>query len=475
MKNPLHPTLATIHALVAEGTYSYEQLMLDTLSTIRRYNPTINAIVALQDESTLIAKAQQADRAPVSGTLHGIPMAVKDLVNVKGIVSAFGSPILRDNVPDDDDLIAERLRDAGAIIIGKTNTPEYGFGSQTYNSVYGATGNPYDVKKTCGGSSGGAAAALASGMVVVADGSDMMGSLRNPAAFCNVYGFRPTYGLVPGEPKGDTFLHQLATLGPMARTIEDLATLLDVIAGPDDRHPHSVHNIPDFTKSIASAPGRPQRIGWLGDWGGALPMEPGVLEVCEQALKVFEKAGHTIDAVPAPYDSEQLWKSWTTLRSFAIASNLSETYENEEERSQLKPEAIFEIESGLSLSGTEIANASLIRSNWFVKAAKLFEHYDVLVLPSCQVFPFDKSTHWPTHVNEKPMSSYHRWMEVVIPASLIGLPALNVPAGFSSAGLPMGMQLMGARNSDSALLQLGSQYHDATRWPQKRPPYDVTA
>ena len=470
MKNPMELTLANVHAAVSAGKYSYEQLMLDTLRTIKQHNPAINAIVALQEESELMAQAREADRTTVVGALHGIPIALKDLVNVKGIVSSFGSPLLKDSIPEKDDVLAERIRNAGAIIIGKTNTPEFGFGSQTYNTVYGATATPYNIDKTSGGSSGGAAAALGSGMLIIADGSDMMGSLRNPAAFCNVYGFRPSYGLIPNEPKGDTFMNQLATLGPMARNIDDLATLLDVIAGPDDRHPHSIHTTTDFSLSLKTPATKGQRIGWLADWSGSLPMEPGVLDTCQQALKVFEAAGHTVEKIEAPFQTEQLWQSWTQLRSFAIASLLGDTYNNVKQRLQLKEEAIYEIESGLALSGTDISKASLIRAEWFAKAVELFTQFDALVLPSSQVFPFDKLQHWPTHINDIKMSSYHRWMEVVVPASLIGLPALNVPAGFSDSGLPIGMQLIGPRMSDAALLQLGKQYHDATLWPQSRPP-----
>ena len=395
---------------------------------------------------------------------------MKDLVNVAGVVSTFGSPLLKDNIPLQDDLVAERIRNAGAIIIGKTNTPEFGFGSQTYNTVYGVTATPYDLGKTSGGSSGGAAAALAARMLIVADGSDMMGSLRNPAAFCNVYGFRPSYGLVPNEPKLDVFMHQLSTLGPMARSPEDLAALLDVMAGPDDRHPHAVHSEPAFSSQVSIPPAKELRIAWLGDWSGSLPMEPEILNTCERALTVFEEAGHTVESLPAPFDLKQLWLSWTQLRGFAIASLLKDAYDNEQDRSQLKPEAIFEIETGLALSVDDITNASSIRAQWFAKTTELFLDFDVLVLPSSQVFPFDKSEHWPTHINQTPMSSYHRWMEVVVPASLTGLPALNVPAGFSKAGLPMGMQLIGKRLSDVALLQLAQQYHLATQWPQSHPP-----
>lgn len=463
-------SLASIHASVAAKKYSYEQLMLDTLGTIEQLNPLINAIVALQDESALLEQARQADQTPPTGTLHGIPMAVKDLVNVAGIVSTLGSPLLKNNIPSKDDVIAKRLRHAGAIFIGKTNTPEFGFGSQTYNPVYGATATPYDLSKTSGGSSGGAAAALASGMVIVADGSDMMGSLRNPAAFCNVYGFRPTYGLVPNEPRGDIFMHQLATLGPMARNIEDLAILLDVIAGPDNRHPHSLPVVSQFETAIKSKPKNNQRIGWLADWNGSYPTQAGVLQTCEEALTVFSDAGHRVEKVDAPFDRDLLWTSWIQLRSFAIASLLGDVYNNEKQRAQLKPEAIFEIESGLALSVKDISRASAIRAQWFEKANKLFSNYDVLVLPSSQVFPFDKAMHWPNNINGQIMDTYHRWMEVVIPASLIGLPALNVPAGFSENGLPMGIQLIGPRMSDASLIQLAQQYHLATQWPQKHPP-----
>jgi len=463
-------TLRKIHEAVADKSYSYEQLMRDTLAAIERHNPALNAIVALQDEKALLAEAVMADKVPVSGLLHGIPIAIKDLVNVRGIVSSFGSRLLQDNVPAQDDVIAERIRRAGAIIIGKTNTPEFGLGSQTYNAVYGATGNPHDTSKTCGGSSGGAAASLASGMLVIADGSDMMGSLRNPAAFCNVYGFRPTYGLVPNEPKADTFMHQLSTLGPMAKTIEDLATLLEVIAGADKRHPHSLPSEMSFLESLKSPTVKRQRVAWLADWDGSLPMEPGVLDCCEEGLAVLEQLGHTIEPLTAPFELELMWQSWTTLRSFAIASLLKDAYSNESARQKLKPEAIYEIERGLALTGSELSDASQIRSQWFAKTVKLFSEFDALVLPSSQVFAFDKEIHWPSEIAGKAMSSYHRWMEVVVPASLIGIPALNVPVGFSASGLPMGMQLMGPRHSDLNLLRLGEQYHQATKWPQAPKP-----
>ena len=267
---------------------SVSDLMRATLDRIAAVNGQVNAIVALRDETDLMAEARAMDDAPRRGALHGLPIAIKDLVNVAGIASTQGSPLLRDNIPASDDEVAARLRAAGAIVIGKTNTPEFGLGSHTFNPVYGATRNPYDLSRSCGGSSGGAAVALATGMVALADGSDMMGSLRNPAAWNNVYGFRPSWGRVPSEPVGDLFLHHLSTLGPMARDPQDLGLLLDVMSGPDPRQPLSVSSAPVSPVQARDLNGL--RIGWLGDWGGAFAMEGGILDQCRTALDCFAVA-----------------------------------------------------------------------------------------------------------------------------------------------------------------------------------------
>ena len=277
------------------------------LDRIEAANPAINAIVSLRDRSDLMAEAEAADGSAARGWLHGLPVAVKDLVATKGLRTTYGSPLFRDFVPAADDLVAARLRAAGAILIGKTNTPEWGHGSHSFNPVHGTTRNPYDLTRTAGGSSGGAAAALAARMVPVADGSDFMGSLRNPAAFCNVYGFRPTWGLVPQDAQGDVFLHTLATEGPMARTIEDLARLLSVLAGPNPSVPFGRAS-EDFAAGLERAV-RGLRIGWLGDWGGAYGCEDGILAACEAALAVFEAAGAVVEPVPPPFPAERLWDS----------------------------------------------------------------------------------------------------------------------------------------------------------------------
>lgn len=442
---------------------SAQTVMAATLDRIDAVNPQVNAIVGLRPRADVMAEAAAKDGTDISGPLHGLPIAVKDLTNVAGIVSTKGAPQFADFVPDQDDMLAARLRAAGAILIGKTNTPEFGLGSHTFNRVYGATKNPYDATKSCGGSSGGAAVALSTGMTALADGSDMMGSLRNPAAWNNVYGLRPTWGRVPSEPNGGNFLHQMSTLGPMARAPEDIAILLDVMSGPDPRQPHTAPAPPATPIAPANLTGL--RIGWLGDWGGAFPMEPGILELCEEALRGMEGQGAQVEALPPPFDAEALWDSWTMLRSFQLGSELQWM-----DRDRMKDTAVWELDRFLALTAPELQRANVIMSEWFKIAYTLSTQYDALVLPSAQIWPFDVALDWPKEINGHVMDTYHRWMHVVVPVSLIGLPALAVPAGFGAQGLPMGMQFFAARGSDKRLLEIGAGYHALTQWPQKRPP-----
>ncbi|WP_457646663.1 amidase [Profundibacter sp.] len=453
-------------ALVNRGI-SAADLMAQTLARIDAVNPAVNAIVALRPADVLMAEAKAADTTAPKGPLHGLPIAIKDLAETRGVRSTFGSPIFADNIPTADSLMVARIRAAGAIIIGKTNTPEFGLGSHSFNPVYGTTRNPYDTTRSAGGSSGGAAVALATRMLALADGSDMMGSLRNPAAWNNVYGFRPSYGLVPADPIGDTFLHQLSTNGPMARSIRDLSLLLQVIGTPDARLPHGMaafQPLPD-TSTMSGI-----TIGWVGDWGGYYPMDPEILTLCETALEQMRELGATVVSFIPPIAPEQLWHAWTTLRSWAIAAKQAPLYQNPKTRDLLKPDMIWEIERGLSLSPLDIHNASVIRSKWFAAFASQTE-VDVMALPSAQIFPFNADWHWPKTVMGRDMDTYHRWMEVVVPASLTGLPALNVPVGFGEQGLPTGLQLIGQRGTDARILQLGQTWHAATDWPNQRPPH----
>jgi len=447
---------------------SAREVMQATLDRIAAVNGTVNAIVSLRDPDQLLAEAEAADIAPRGGWMHGIPIAIKDLANAAGLPTSQGSPIFAGQVAAQDDLPVARIKAAGAIVIGKTNTPEFGLGSHTYNLVHGATCNPYDLSRSSGGSSGGAAAALATRMLAVADGSDMMGSLRNPAGWNNVYGMRPGWGIVPGEPAGDLFLHQLATAGPMARSPSDLAALLDTMAGADPRLPLSqdqAATLPEMAKGLP-----PQRIGWLGDWGGALPFEGGLLDLSADALAQMGELGHQITPMAAPFNADAIWDSWITLRSFAVAGGARALHEDPGTRAMLKTAAIWEIERGLALSAMDVQRASEIRSDWFRTVCGLFDQHDVLVLPSAQMWPFDVTLDYPKEISGTTMDTYHRWMQVVIPASLLGLPVVNVPAGFGQNGLPAGLQLIGPKGSDARLLQLAQQWHMATLWPQQRPP-----
>ena len=455
--------------LIAARKLAPSEVMAAYLKRIDAENPGMNAIVSLRDGDALLAEAKVADDATPLGWLHGIPFAVKDLCATKGLRTTWGSPLFRDHIPAQDDLLAARMRGAGAIFIGKTNTPEWGHGSHTFNPVFGPTRNPYDLTRTPGGSSGGAAAALAARLVPVADGSDMMGSLRNPAAFCNIYGFRPTWGLVPSDAEGDTYLATLSTSGPMGRTIEDVARLLQVQAGPNPEVPFD-RPAGDYVAGLEAARLKNKRIAWAGDWGGAFATEPGILDLCEIALRQMEAMGAIVTPIPPPFPAEHLWRAWITLRAMLNANSFRALYDDPAKRAQLKPETLWEIEQGLTLSAQAVYDASVIRSRWYAHAARLFQTFDALALPTAQVWPFPVEQRWPQTIAGRQMDTYHRWMEVVIPISLAGLPALSLPVGFGANGLPMGMQLAGPVGTDSAVLAMGQAWHAATDWPGKRPP-----
>lgn len=465
--SPMELSASELSRLIATRALAPSELMEAYLARLSAANPAINAIVSAVDPDALRAQARALDDAPPRGWLHGLPLAVKDLVAVRGVRTTYGSPLYRDHVPEEDDLVAARLRAAGAILAGKTNTPEWGQGSHSFNPVFGATRNPYDLARSAGGSSGGAAAALAARLVPVADGSDMMGSLRNPAAFCNVYGFRPSWGLVPADAAGDTFLSTLATDGPMARTIEDLARLLETLAGPNPAVPFG-RDCPSLANRL-EVDLRGRRIGWLADWGGAYRCEPGILDICARGLKVFEELGAEVEALAPPFPAEELWDAWIRLRGVLNAGSKGALLADPHSRDLLKPESRWEIEFGQTVTAAQLYAASVTRSRWYAQAAQLFDAYDFLVMPSAQVWPFPVEWRWPESIDGHRMDTYHRWMEIVVPVSLIGLPALALPCGFGAGGLPMGMQLIGRDGADAAVLAAGEQYHRATNWPAVAP------
>ena len=447
------------------------EVMAAYLDHIEKLNPKVNAIVALQNRTALLAQSQERDaqlsRGELMGPLHGFPLAVKDLAPVKGIPMTLGSPILKDFVPTADSIMVERLRKAGAIFIGKTNTPEFGLGSHTYNPVYGITRNAYDQSRSAGGSSGGAAVSLALRMLPVADGSDYGGSLRNPAGWNNVFGFRTSYGRVPPDAR-DAWLPSMGVVGPMARNVADLAMLLAVQAGYDARVPLSIVEDGTAFQGRLEKDFKGKRIAWSGDFKGYLPYEAGVLEVCKGALKTFESMGCVVEEAQPDYPIDSVWRAWLQLRAWQSGGGLLAYYSDPIKRAMMKPEAIFEVESGLKLTAFDITAASVVRTEWYQAVRRFFEKYDYFIVPTAQLFPFDANIHWPEEIAGKKMQTYHEWMKGVLPITMSGCPALAVPAGFSDQGLPIGIQIIGPNHSELSCLQMAYAYDTATNWATKR-------
>ena len=460
----LMPAHLLSHAIHTKQV-SCREVMVATLARIAYVNPRFNAIVSLRDADQLLAEADQRDaqlaRGESMGWMHGMPQAVKDLANVAGVRTTHGSPLMRNFVPAEDGLMAARMKAAGCIVIGKTNTPEFGLGSHTFNEVFGATRNAFDPRKSAGGSSGGAAVALAQRMLPVADGSDFMGSLRNPAGWNHVFGLRPAQGRVPQWPVNDVWLAQLGTEGPMGRSVRDVALLLSTQAGHDARSPLSIaQDGSAFAAPLASDP-TGQRIGWLGSLDGHLPMEAGVLDVCESALRRLADMGCVVDQTALGMDPKAVWDCWLVWRQALTGPRIGTHLVNASSRALVKPEALWEYDQSLLLTGAQLNRASAQRTRLLQQMLALFERFDVLALPAAQVWPFDVAQRWPTEIAGRPMDTYHRWMEVVIYATLAGLPAISVPAGFSADGLPMGLQLIGKPQGEFALLQLAHAYEEA--------------
>lgn len=441
---------------------SCEEVMKSYLKHIHKYNPTYNAIISMVDDDQLLAQAQEADRSLAKGDywgwMHGMPHAIKDLGALKGIRHTEGSLLFKDRIATEDSAIAAKIRNQGAIFIGKTNTPEFGLGSQSYNPIFGATGSVFNPGLTSGGSSGGAACGLGTHMLPAAEGGDMMGSLRNPGAFNNVIGFRPSTTVVMEE--GDANDRLLWTSGPMGRNTRDTIQLLQTLAiNPvfNNLNPLNLEEV---------------KIGWMGNLNNYLPMEAGVIKLCEQSLNIVGDAGAKIEMMQPQFEMADLWYCWTTLRHHIRLEKL-EYYEFPQKSALLKPELIWEIEQGLSFTEEDVLRANVIRTNWYQELDRMFEEYDFLVLPSAQVFPYSKGIHWPEEINGQKMDTYHRWMEVVILGSLGGIPVVNVPVGFDDQGRPMGMQIMGKFGDDKKVLEFALAYEEITGFLDISPKLEV--
>ena len=438
--------------------FSCYEVMQAYLTRIHKYNPVYNAIISMADDQNLFDQAKKADialeRDEYWGWMHGIPHAIKDLAPLKGFAYTSGSPIFADRIADEDGFITSKIRSQGAIFIGKTNTPEFGLGSQTYNPVFGPTGNAYNPSLTAGGSSGGAACGLRTEMLPVADGGDMMGSLRNPGAFNNVIGFRPSTNVVMEE--GDEINRLLSTSGPMGRNVTDLIGLLKTISLK-----------PEFNE-IEPLDFNDVKIGWLKDLDGYLKFEPGILELCENSLSKLSSARAKVELAQTNFAPSDLWTCWTTLRH-QTRLRMLDFYENPLTHNLLKPELLWEIEQALQLKEEDLKQAELIRKEWYSELDRLFNKYDFLILPTAQVFPFSSNIHWPKEINGRLMDTYHRWMEVVIMASIGGIPAINLPTGFDATGRPMGLQVMGKFGHDRRVLQFGLAYEQITNYLDRKP------
>jgi len=459
-------TAAEMAGLIRRGELSAREVMAAHLQQIERVNPKVNAIVTLLAEQAA-ENARKADEAQARGAalgpLHGLPVVHKDLFETAGIRTTFGSPIFKDNVPQRNAIIVDRIKGAGAICVGKSNTPEFGAGSQTFNTVFGATKNPWDLTKTCGGSSGGAAVSLASGMVPIADGSDSGGSLRNPAAFCNVVGIRTAPGRVPQHAQGNAWL-TISVQGPMARTVSDLALLLSVIAGSDPRCPISIDEPGARFAGNLDRSFKGVRVAWFKNMGG-IPFDPRVLQAVAAQRKMFESLGCIVEEAEPDWTGAH--EGYDTLRAWNYASTQGENVRLH--RELVKDTIQWEVERGSRLSGADIARAHGLRSQAWDRMRIFQEKYEYFISPTCQVLPYDITQPYPAEIEGVKMSTYIEWQKSCILISALENPAISVPCGFTDEGLPVGLQIVGRHRDEWSVLQLAHAFEKATGSTRRKP------
>jgi amidase len=452
--------------LIRAKKLSAREALAEHLKQIDRVNPKVNAIVTLvaemANEAAAKADEMQAHNEPL-GPLHGLPVAHKDLIDTRGIRTTFGSPLFKDHIPTEDNILVERMRRAGAIIVGKTNTPEFGAGSQTFNTVFGATRNPYDLTKTCGGSSGGAAVALACGMVPVASGSDTGGSLRNPAAFCNVVGFRPSIGRVP-NPKAGFGWSTLSTQGCLGRSVADLALSLSTIAGPDPNTPLAINEPGDLFARPLDRSFKGVRVAWFKDLGGA-PFDARVRAVVDAHRATFESLGCNVEQAEPDFSPAEI--SFRTLRAWVSAANYGTVLQQHPDA--FKETLKDEIQSGMKLTGQDIAHAEVAHSLMWRRFQAFLERYEYFILPTTQSPAFEINTPYPTEIAGVHFDNYIDWMKSCWYISATGNPAASVPAGFTPEGLPVGVQIVGRDKQDFSVLQLAHAFEQATGFGKRHP------
>ncbi len=462
-------TASDIASWIREGKISAREVMAAHLQQIERVNPQVNAIVTLLDVEVLMERASQADEVLANvgadgvGPLHGLPIGIKDLQPTAGIRTTFGSPIFADYVPTEDSLTVQRYKEAGAIVIGKTNTPEFGAGSQTFNEVFGTTFNAYDLTKTCGGSSGGAAVALACGMMPIAQGSDFGGSLRNPAAWSNVAGMRNSIGTVPVHPAPLGYTSESVT-GGMGRTVADVAMQLTALAGPDARVPNSLMQPSSAFAQPLERDFAGTRIAWSRNLGGS-PIDPVINETLDAQISVFEALGCIVEEAEPPLrDAGEIFH---VLRAAIFAHQQEANIRDH--RELVKETIIWNAEQGFALSALDIKKAEERRTALYVRMAEFMARYDFLMLPVTSVPPFSAEQEYPTEIAGRLLSDYLEWMAPCSSITVTGLPAISVPGGFDSAGLPTGLQIVGRQRTDFSVLQIAHAFEQATQYWRKRP------
>jgi amidase len=445
------------------------EVMRAVLARVDAVNPRLNAIVTLEREPAM--KAAKAATAALKkgeklGPLHGVPVTIKDLTHTKGIRTTWGSKVFEHHVPTENSLIVERLKAAGAIILGKTNTPEFGAGGNTFNAVFGATRNPWNPALTCGGSSGGAAVALATGMGPIAQGSDTGGSLRTPAAFCGVVGFRTSPGLVPYYPKILGW-DSIGVTGPMARTVADTALMLSVVAGPDDRSPISYDvDTAAFTRAVKSPSVKGWRAAWTPDLNGLIPVDPEVARVAEASTRVFRSLGARIES--ACCDFSEVNDIVLGTRGLSMVASHADKLPAWKE--QMQKGLVWNIEQGLKLSPEEIARAEVLRTTLWHRVRAFMETRELLLLPTVAVPPFPVEQPYPTEINGKPLDNYTQWFFLTYGITVTALPVISVPCGFTKSGLPVGLQIVGRRRQEAMVLRAAAAFEAAAPWADKIPP-----
>ena len=446
------------------------EVMQAVLARVDAVNPRLNAIVTLARESALkearAATAALKRKSGKLGPLHGVPVTIKDLTHTKGIRTTWGSKVFEHYVPTEDSLIVERLKAAGAIVLGKTNTPEFGAGGNTFNAVFGPTRNPWNPALTCGGSSGGAGVALATGMGPIAQGSDTGGSLRTPAAFCGVVGFRTSPGLVPYYPKLLGW-DSIGVTGPMARTVADTALMLSVVAGPDDRSPISYDvDTAAFSRAVKSPSIRGWRIAWTPDLNGLIPVDTEVAQVAEAATRVFRSLGATVES--ACCDFSEVNDIVLGTRGLSMVANHADKLA--QWKDQMQKGLVWNIEQGLALTSRDIAKALTLRTQLWQRVRAFMETRELLILPTVAVPPFPVEQPYPTHINGKPLDNYTQWFFLTYGITVTGLPVISVPCGFTKSGLPVGLQIVGRRRQEAMVLRAAAAFEAAAPWADKTPP-----